>query len=72
MSNAEILHLVKMVNQIGDNLNHGEELDAAQRVADHLTRFWAPAMKDKIIQHRADGGEGLSKLSKMAIDQLAT
>lgn len=70
MSDAELLHLIKMVNQISENLNHGEATDAAQKVADHLTRFWAPSMKEKIIQHKTESGEGLSDLTKLAIDQL--
>ena len=35
--------LVKMANQIADNFGFHE--DAVDRIADHLQRFWAPAMR---------------------------
>lgn len=43
----EIDRLVKMANQIADNFGFHD--DPAGRVEDHLRRFWAPSMRQKLI-----------------------
>jgi len=53
----EIEQLVKMANQIADNFSFHE--DAVDRLADHLQRFWAPSMRQKLIDFIEAGGRGL-------------
>ncbi|MDP6416243.1 MAG: formate dehydrogenase subunit delta [Gammaproteobacteria bacterium] len=68
MTDAELKHLIKMLNQISANLARGdsEEQDAA-RVADHVRRFWAPSMRAKIADYAALDEDALADLSKRAI-----
>lgn len=58
MSDTELEHLVAMVNDIARNLAFYEDADA--RIADHLRRFWAPVMRERLLAHVAAGGAGLS------------
>jgi formate dehydrogenase subunit delta len=53
----EIDQLVKMANQIADNFSFHE--DAVDRLTDHLRRFWAPSMREKLIGFMESGGDGL-------------
>ena len=50
----DIDKLVKMANQIAANSDYGSDKDKiAAVIADHLTRFWTPAMRVAIIEgHR--------------------
>jgi len=68
VTDTELKHLIKMINQISENLARGEnkELDAA-RTADHLKRFWAPLMREKIVGYAASDKDKLSPVSKNAI-----
>jgi len=71
MSDTELEHLIKMLNQIADNVAMGEADELiAPRVADHVTRFWAPSMKQKIFQYADGGGEKLCPASRQAIELL--
>jgi formate dehydrogenase subunit delta len=63
--------LVYMANQIGKFFAPQEHDKAVAGIANHLTRFWDPSMRKKIIQHLAHGGEGLDPLSKEAVQMLA-
>lgn len=65
----EIEHLVKMANQIADNFSF--HADAAERTADHLQRFWAPSMRQQLLEYDSAGGEGLQPLLQRALRQLA-
>ena len=65
----EIEHLVKMANQIAENFSFHS--DAAERTADHLRRFWAPSMRQQLIEYGSAGGEGLQPLLQSALRQLA-
>jgi formate dehydrogenase subunit delta len=68
MAGTELQHLIKMMNQISDNmaLTENDEL-AAARVADHIKRFWARSMKEKIISYASSDGEMLQGVSMAAI-----
>jgi hypothetical protein len=58
-----------MANDIARNLGfHG---DAEVRIAEHLTRFWAPSMREMIKGHVRDGGAGLSDSAIAAVKALA-
>jgi formate dehydrogenase subunit delta len=64
--------LVRMANQIAANLDYGPDKDkAAAGVADHLKRFWTPAMCAKIIESYQRDANDLSDLAKQAVAQLA-
>ena len=57
MADKELEHLVEMANQIAVNFRFHD--DPVDRIADHLTRFWAPSMRRKLRQHVDGGGAGL-------------
>lgn len=65
----EIERLVKMANQIAENLVFHD--DAVDRVADHLQRFWAPSMRQKIVENEAAGGSGLNPVARAAVQRMA-
>jgi len=72
MPSAELNNLIKMVNQIADNIAIGDnEAVTAPKVANHLRSFWAKAMKDKIIDYATCDGELLNAVAKTAIIQLS-
>ena len=71
MSDQQLNHLIKMVNQISvNNQHHDNDQEAAAAVAGHLTKFWARSMKQLIIAHLDEGGEGLLPVSRMAVELL--
>ena len=63
--------LVYMANQIGKFFAPQEHDKAVSGIANHLTRFWDPSMRKKIIHHLGGGGEGLDPLPKEAVRMLA-
>jgi formate dehydrogenase subunit delta len=65
----EIDHLVKMANQIADNFSF--HADAEERTADHLRRFWAPSMRQRLAEYSSAGGGGLQPVAQRALQQLA-
>ncbi len=68
---TEIEHLVKMANQIAENFAFAGDADKqVAGVVDHLTRFWAPAMKQHLLDYVEQGGEGLSACVLSALEQL--
>lgn len=68
MSGGELEHLVDMANDIARN--YGFHPDPAERVADHLQRFWAPSMRKLIAAHVEAGGEGLADSAIEAVKLL--
>ena len=69
MTDSELNHLVKMANQIADNLSRRDPIEVvADRVADHMKRFWAPKMRNMIkdIVARSDA-DSLDDIVKIAI-----
>jgi formate dehydrogenase subunit delta len=68
MSNVELNHLIKMLNQIVDNLAQGDAGDVvAARVADHLRRFWSPSMKKTIANYVVEDGSALHESARQAV-----
>ncbi len=52
--------LIAMANQIGTFFKSQKRQDAAEGIANHLAKFWDPAMRSRILDYaRASGGEGL-------------
>lgn len=48
-----------MANDIAVNLKF--HADADERVADHITRFWAPRMRKLLLEYADEGGQGISE-----------
>ncbi|WP_323127272.1 formate dehydrogenase subunit delta [Marinobacter sp. JSM 1782161] len=69
--NSELHHLIQMINQISDNnLHHGNNAQAADKVATHLKKFWARSMKQQIIDYAGSDGSELTDVSKLAVARL--
>jgi formate dehydrogenase subunit delta len=62
--------LVYMANQIGKFFASQVHDKAAAGVADHLTRFWDPRMRDAIIAHLEAGGAKLDPCVREAVVKL--
>ena len=72
MTDNALLHLIKMINHIADNLDYdGGDTEVALRVLEHIDRFWAPSMKLKIVEYAEVDGSGLSSISKLAITSMS-
>jgi formate dehydrogenase subunit delta len=59
MANNETSHLVSMANDIAANLSFQAQAD--EKIADHINRFWAPRMRQRLLEYAAGNGEDLSK-----------
>lgn len=63
--------LLRMANQIAVNLEVlGPQATAA--VAEHIRDFWDPRMRQSLLDHARQGGEGLHALVLDAIKELRT
>ena len=70
MSGQQIEHLVKMANQIA--LNFGEQRnlnEAARKTAEHLKKFWTPAMRRQLSKYAQTGGDALSPAVSLLLEQ---
>ncbi len=67
---SETEHLVSMANDIAANLSF--EGDADTRIADHINRFWAPRMRQRLLEYAANDGRGLSDVLLPALKKLRT
>ncbi|WP_347259613.1 formate dehydrogenase subunit delta [Rudaea sp.] len=65
--------LVKMANDIADYFHSEPDRGlAVDGVVSHITRFWEPRMRRKIVAHYAEhDGAGLNELARAAIARLA-
>ena len=68
MSDTELEHLRKMANQIAANFSFHE--DQVARIADHITRFWAPSMKRSFNDYIEQGGQGVEAPVREAMKQV--
>ena len=69
--NTELQHLIKMINQIADNIAVGESAElAAAKVADHLCRFCTASIFKQGFDYVDTGGEELKPISRAAIIKL--
>jgi hypothetical protein len=67
----DIEKLVKMANQIAANCDYGADKDkVAAVVADHLTRFWTPAMRVAIIEGHRNQLIDLAPMAARAVERL--
>lgn len=71
MSQSALDRLVKMVNQIALNMRaNGTDVIVADQVAQHVQRFWSPAMKNVLIQESEETDIGLSPVALLAVQDL--
>ena len=63
--------LVRMANQIAENLGSQDHDDAVAAVTEHLRAFWTPKMRRQIVDLAAAGGAGLEPLTREAVRRLA-
>ena len=71
MSQSALDRLVKMVNQIALNMRaNGTDVIVADQVAQHVQRFWSPAMKNVLIQESEGTDIGLSPVALLAVQAL--
>ena len=64
--------LVTMANQIADFFDSEAGPAAApQEIAAHITKFWAPRMRAKYIEHATAGGAGLQPSALAAASLLS-
>ena len=54
-------HLITMANQIGDFFkSYPDQEKAKEDIANHLTKFWAPSMRNQIKAYvEKEAGKGL-------------
>jgi formate dehydrogenase subunit delta len=62
--------LVYMANQVGKFFASQGHDKAVAGVADHLTRFWDPRMRDAIIAYLEAGGAKLDPTVREAVGKL--
>jgi formate dehydrogenase subunit delta len=62
--------LVMMANQIAAFFAAQGEARAVPQIAKHIKSFWDPRMRAGIRAHVADGGTGLNKLARAAVETL--
>ena len=67
----DVEKLVRMANQIAANNDYGADKDkVAAVVADHLTRFWTPAMRVAIIEGHKKNLVDLTPIAAKAVERL--
>jgi formate dehydrogenase subunit delta len=56
MAARQIDHLIKMASEIALNLGAGHDDAAAEKTAQHISRFWTRAMRRQLIDYWREGG----------------
>ncbi|WP_272001836.1 formate dehydrogenase subunit delta [Roseovarius sp. ZX-A-9] len=55
--------MVMMINQIATFFSTQPGVDQARCIAEHINDFWEPRMREKLADHAAAGGKGMSALA---------
>lgn len=64
--------LVKMAEDITANMSYTDDEEVvASKIADHLSRFWDPRMKEAIINYASMEESELTKPLRLALIKLA-
>ena len=66
MTDNELQRLITMANQISRNNAVLSNAQACEFIASHLQKFWSRSMKQKLLTHAQQGGEGLDEATKAA------
>jgi hypothetical protein len=64
----EVEHLISMANDIAINLSFHE--DFADRIGDHINRYWAPRMRGLLLEYAAGNGAGISEHLAPALNKI--
>jgi formate dehydrogenase subunit delta len=66
-------HLLQMANDIGNFFrSEPERKDAIAGIANHISKFWTPRMRQKLLAHLQEHGDGaLDELPREALRSLA-
>ncbi|MEQ1695706.1 MAG: formate dehydrogenase subunit delta [Hyphomicrobiaceae bacterium] len=67
---GDVTNLVRMANQIAEAFKASPQTEAVEGVATHIKSFWAPKLRQRLIDHAAAGHSGLLPLTIQAIDVL--
>jgi formate dehydrogenase subunit delta len=70
MSDQELNHLIKMINQIANNVAGRDDDDRIRNTAVHIEKFWAPSMRNKISSHSESSPEDLHPAAVQALELL--
>ena len=65
-------HLVKMANQIVQNIPAATAEARIASAADHIDKFWSPLMKKQIDEYMTEKGEGLLPEADQALRTIIT
>ena len=64
-------HLVKMANQIVQNIPAATAAARIASAASHMDKFWSPLMKKQIGEYLAEGGADLLPEATQALQKMA-
>lgn len=70
MSADSTQHLVHMANQIADAFVALPHDDAVKSVANHIKSFWAPVMRNRLLDYAATHGSELKPLALKGLEAL--
>ncbi len=68
MTDSELEHIRKMANQIAANFSFHD--DQVARIADHISRFWAPSMRQLFSEYIEQGGQGVEAPVRAAMQEI--
>ena len=68
MTDSELEHIRKMANQIAANFSFHD--DQVTRIADHISRFWAPSMRQLLSGYIGQGGQGVDEAVREAMQEI--
>ena len=72
MAAKQIDHLVKMANQIALNTGaHADPEDSARRTAEHIRKFWTPAMRAQLTDYCLGDGDGLEPVVQQVLREMS-
>ena len=69
MSDTQVRQLVKMAEHITRNMA-AEGDDAALKAAEHIRKFWTPAMREQLIEHSQTAGAEVPPLVRQVVELL--
>lgn len=75
MSEKYNAKLTKMAEQIVANMSFCDDENLiADKVADHMQRFWGPGMREALLEHARDPGQDqeLTPALRRALDKVAS
>jgi formate dehydrogenase subunit delta len=68
----QVNKLVKMANQIAQNMDYGaDKTHAVEGTADHLRRFWTPDMLAAIVEYAKRETNELSEVAALSVAEIA-